>query len=308
MQFKINPPDIHIPQTLSVGDKVCFLGSCFSEHMASKLNTGGFEIAINPSGIMFNPESMALGAEQIARGNSKNYLFQRNELWFSWLHHSSFFGNSPEDLLTQINRENAKFLETLQKAKYLVITSGTAYCYRHIEKDFVVGNCHKMPAGLFLKNRLSVEECLTAFKRIEQFAKMQNPDIKFLIAVSPVRHLRDGLEQNNLSKSTLLLATHQWVEQCRNAYYFPSYEILIDELRDYRFYAHDFAHPNELAVEYIWGLLKNSWVSERAKEFINLNEQLEKALAHKPKVQSMPEQEKFALFVQQLREKLKQFV
>ncbi len=272
----ISPASFSIaPQTI-----LLLMGSCFAENIGEILKSLRFSAEINPFGIVYNPISLAknmgylLGEKE---WKPENMAFSQ-ELWHSFEHHSRFSGINKEKVATHILENIEKGREILQKADIISLTLGTAWAYRHIETGEIVANCHKIPARFFQKELLSVAEIVAALSAI--FEKM---DKKFLLTISPVRHWKEGVIENQMSKATLILA----VAELRRRFgekvsYFPAYEIMMDELRDYRFYAQDMLHPNALAIQYIWEKFGQMYFSEKTKDFVAKMQQLNALKAHRP--------------------------
>jgi hypothetical protein len=264
--------------------KILLLGSCFAENMGDKLVQNKFQTLINPFGILHNPYSIANSIGVLISGNKykESDLFEFNGVWNSFSHHSRFSGVDREVCLKNINTGIEQGTAFLKQADYLIITFGTAWVYQLKKSGEVVANCHKLPTGEFNRNRISesyiVEKCLSVFKILSD----QNRDLKIILTVSPVRHLKDGLVENQLSKATLLMAVHKLVSEFEAVSYFPSYELMMDDLRDYRFYADDMVHPSPLAIEYIWENFKNSWINPNVYGIMKEVTKIRQAMDHKP--------------------------
>jgi len=251
-------------QRIHYGQKMLLTGSCFTEHISRYLTESKFNTLENPNGILFNPVSIADAIvgyiEQ--RKYSKEDLFNFNESWNSWDHHSRFSHYDAVAAVQQINEAQQQAHEFLKTADWLIVTLGSAFAYEWIGNDvllyppsrrsIVVANCHKVAADKFRKRLLTVEEVLTALDHVMHRIFLFNAKIKIIFTISPVRHLRDGFIENNKSKAVLIQAIHHIVEKFEKLYYFPAYELVIDDLRDYRFYAEDMVHPNYMATDYVW--------------------------------------------------------
>ncbi len=222
-------------------------GSCFSENISQKLRSAKFPVASNPFGVLFNPMSIhaMFGALESGRIFTASDLHHDNGLWFGWLHHGSFSGADRDLVLHNMNMAAAEG----GRASYVIVTFGTAWIYTLADTGRVVANCHKQPAAAFSRHRLTIDEIVTAFGELLQGVLK---DKKVIFTVSPVRHLKDGFAENSLSKSILRVAIGELVEKYANADYFPAWEIVTDDLRDYRFYAADMVHPSPVAVDYVW--------------------------------------------------------
>jgi hypothetical protein len=228
-------------------------GSCFSEHISEKMLQNGFHVESNPWGILFNPISLALMTQKLItpKDNSEYLLpIQREKNWFSLHQHSEISGNTEKELVNKVNQLTENASNKFQDSEVFIVTFGTAFVYEYLEKgNVIVANCQKVPNNLFQKRLLEIEEIVESWSKLI----LQIPHKKIIFTVSPVRHSRDGLAENNMSKSILIITIQQLIKkfplQC---FYFPSYEIVIDELRDYRFYKDDLVHPNEMAINYVW--------------------------------------------------------
>ncbi len=272
---------------LSHKSNLLLAGSCFASNIGTRLAENKFNISINPFGVLYNPLSIATMLTRVINETlfdaQSPELFEHNGKWHSILHHGDFSRNSKEELLNVINKSIEDNHKRAKECDTVIITFGTAYAYTRNNDNIVVGNCHKLPANTFTRRLLGIEEIVnTTSMVIEQFKEI-NPNIRFIFTVSPIRHLRDGAHGNQKSKATLLLA----IDRINSLYpdnttYFPAYEIVLDELRDYRFYADDMVHPSPVAIEYIWECFGNCYFNEDTKK---LNEEIEtvaRAIAHRP--------------------------
>jgi hypothetical protein len=290
---------------ITYASKVCLLGSCFSEHIGKKLAYYKFNMFQNPLGILFHPkaiENLILRAINQDEFTEKDIFFL-NERWHCFEAHSEL---SHADATVFLSNMNTAIQEThtfLLEATHIIITLGTAWTYRLIETDTTVANCHKVPQKKFLKELLSVDEVLASIENCVALLKSINPKITMLFTVSPVRHLKDGFVENQQSKAHLLAGIHQVVEERNQIHYFPSYEIMMDELRDYRFYAEDMIHPNATAIKYIWNKFKTGWISHESEQTLEDVETIQKGLAHKP---FNPNSEQHQDFLVKLQAKIKQ--
>ena len=269
---------------IDYNSKLLLLGSCFSENIGSKFTYHKFQSTINPFGILFHPLAIE---HLITRSINKDYyseedLYYHNEQWFCLDAHSKLNKTSKAELLSVLNSQIDDTHNNLVNTNHVIITLGTSWVYRHIESDKVVANCHKLPQKQFLKELLSVDQITESLEAIVSLVKSINPEVSFLFTVSPVRHIKDGFVENTQSKSHLLAAIHQVVEPRHQLYYFPSYEIMMDELRDYRFYNVDMLHPSEVAIDYIWDKFKIVWLTEEAIKTAETVEIIQKGLQHRP--------------------------
>ena len=265
--------------------KVLLLGSCFSENIGDKFSYFKFQSLSNPFGILFHP----LAIEQLITNavNQKVYseedIFNHNEQWHCFESHSRLSNPSEAVLLKSLNENIEKTLQFLETASYIIITLGTAWAYRFIETDAFVANCHKVPQNKFLKELLSAELISESLEAIVSLVQQINPDVKFIFTVSPVRHIKDGFIENTRSKAHLISGIHDYLsnDSSSSGYYFPSYEIMMDELRDYRFYKADMLHPSDTAVSYIWERFQEVFISEETKQVMKEVADIQKGMAHR---------------------------
>ena len=293
---KINPINYH--------SKIFLLGSCFSENIGNKLAYYQFQSSQNPFGILFHPKAI----ERLITNaiNKKTYtekdVFFLNERWHSFDAHSSLSATDKNILLNNLDHAITQTNSQLKEASHIVITLGTSWVYRFIEQDIIVANCHKVQQKKFLKELLSIDEVTESLETIIALITSVNPKASILFTVSPVRHLKDGFTQNQQSKSHLISAIHQLVDPRKNTYYFPSYEIMMDELRDYRFYAEDMIHPNQTAINYIWEKFTHTWISEASLEPMKEISTIQNGKNHKPFNSKSEEHQQF---LQTLKNKIK---
>lgn len=259
-------------------------GSCFSTNIGRKLEQSGFNVQINPFGVLYNPISIANAIERIVQ--NKTYteldLMQYHDLWLSLDHHGVYSKSTQEKTLQGINEEISLANQRLQQNPLMVITLGSAHVYRHKPTERIVGNCHKLPSREFSKEMLSVEEVVIALSGCLKRLFENNPFLNIIFTISPIRYLSDGFLENQLSKSTLHLSVAALMDKFPQIRYFPAYEIMMDDLRDYRFYADDMVHPSLLAIDYIWEQFHNSFFSKETMQVANEIQELHKALAHRP--------------------------
>ena len=260
------------------------MGSCFSENIGGKLSELKFRIDINPFGVLYNPCSIASSLRILAdkRTFSENDLFSHNGIMHSYTHHSRFSHPDSRICLKQINERIISSSANLANLDCLMVTFGTAYVYRLKETGAVVANCHKMPESLFTRERLSIDNIVKEWRNLIDILRKQNPNLNILFIVSPIRHLRDGAQGNQLSTATLLLAIEQLTQTIPNTFYFPAYEIVIDELRDYRFYAADMTHPSDTAVQYLWERFSETYFTKETQTLVNIWNKLRLSLMHRP--------------------------
>ena len=295
------PPVTHAGQIL-------LLGSCFAENMGRQLAENKFRVDVNPFGILYNPFSVSTALVEILKGKvyQEEDLFAYKECWHSPMHHGSFSAFTPEETLHAINSRLHHAYKKLPELNWLMVTMGTAYVYKQKESGQVVANCHQLPESHFLRYRLSVEEIVEDYTALITEMSARNPDLKWLFTVSPIRHIRDGMHANQLSKSTLLLAIDRLQQLFpERVFYFPSYEIILDELRDYRFYADDMLHPSPLAIRYLWERFSETFFSPETKQVIVAVQDIRRDLAHKP---FHPESEAYQRFLGQIVLKIERLI
>ncbi len=234
--------------------EIILIGSCFSDHIGKRLRELKFNVDFNPLGIVFNPKSIAIILSRIIHKNyfTEKDVFEKSGLWYSLEAHSSIYETTKELLINQLNQIINKWHIKLKSADVLMITMGSAWVYSYKQTNLIVANCHKLPSDDFEKKIYETHEIIVDFQILIDELKEFNPKLKLLFTVSPVKHLRDGLVENNLSKAILVQSVYQLVKQNINCFYFPAYELVTDDLRDYRFYESDMAHPNLQAIDYVW--------------------------------------------------------
>lgn len=265
--------------------KNLFMGSCFTENVGQRMEALKYPVDINPFGILYNPVSVAAGIEILLKSSefSPSDLIEHKGLWHSFRHHGRFSSTNREETLHNINARINWSATFLKQADFLFITFGTAWIYRYIKSGEVVSNCHKIPAAEFTRERLSVDEIVTIYRDLIPSLRRVNPRLKLVFTVSPIRHWKDGAHGNQLSKATLLLAIGQLVELfAGDCTYFPSYEIVMDELRDYRYYAADMLHLNEVAVDHIWQLFSESLIDNESQKLAPKVKKIRNAIEHRP--------------------------
>ena len=272
----------NFPFQISYQDYILLLGSCFSDHIGTFLAKNRFNVLSNPFGTLFNPVSIANAIKMSIEPKlfSELYYYYFNNNWVSFAHHGSFSNPCENQFIKQINEQWNVSKTFLKKTNFLFITFGSAYCYKFLERDLIVANCHKIPNAKFEKFRLKIDEIVQIYQEIIQKIQKINPSVKIIFSVSPVRHLGDGFHENQLSKSVLHLAIEQLTNN-KNIFYFPAYEILMDDLRDYRFYAEDLCHIGENAVRYIEEFFTNTFFSQITKDKQKEIEKENKLLNHR---------------------------
>ena len=294
-------------KSITYNEKIMLFGSCFSENIGAKFRFAYFQTIQNPFGILYNPASIAIAMNTILSDTrfSKKDLIQHNEIWHSMLHHGDFSGANPDKCLENINSALVQARKFIRQTDVLVLTFGTAWIY--VKDKQVVGNCHKIPDKQFTRRRLTCDEIVNSYKKlIEDLLKIRT-ELRIIFTVSPVRHWKDGAHENQLSKSTLHLAIDELCQLFPHACsYFPAYEIVLDELRDYRFYAEDMLHPNSAAVNYIWERFSETYFDEENAKYKNELEQLHRNLSHRPIHPDTRSYQTFLLNIQKKHTELKE--
>jgi len=288
---------------IDYNSKVMLLGSCFAENMGEKFRYFKFHHVLNPFGIIFNPVSIE---KLINRAVNKiefteKDIFFHNDLWHCYDVHSVLSNTSSELLLENLNTILHSFTNQIQEATHVILTYGTSWVYRNKTSNEIVANCHKVPQNKFTKELLSIETIQKSIQNTIDLVCKINSNCKFIFTVSPVRHIKDGFVENQRSKSHLISAIHNINNQPSTVNYFPSFEIKMDELRDYRFYAEDMLHPSQAAIDYIWIKFFENYVDE--KEFATMNQvcEIQRALKHRP---FNPNTESHQKFLESLRIKI----
>lgn len=280
--------------SITYKDKILLTGSCFTEHIGNYLIELKFKALQNPNGILFDPLSVASSLSSYIQNKeyTEEDLFYLNEAWHSWQHHSRFSNTNKEGALRAINESQQQAHEFLKDADWLIITLGSAFTYKLVENTPLstplrevggeVANCHKAPAQNFTKHLNTIEEIVTALDNVMHRLFYFNNKLKIIFTISPVRHLRDGVIDNNRSKARLIEAVHHLVNKFDKLYYFPAYELVIDILRDYRFYDVDLAHPNYMATQFVLEKFSESCFNQCTKELIEEIKKIIIAKRHKP--------------------------
>lgn len=269
---------------LTLHDKVLTVGSCFAEVMGSKLKQHKVDVLVNPFGTIFNPLSVCL-LLQAAGGKPydfEQHLVQHNGIWYAYDLHSSLSSPHKQELLQQIAKRVQQTRLYLQQASLLIVTFGTAVAYKLQEDGKVVANCHKLPARNFERVLLQTEEMKQAFEQTRALLSQINPSLQVLLTVSPVRHIKETLPMNSVSKATLRVLCHQLEEAHANVKYFPAFEVMLDDLRDYRFYTPDMLHPTEVAEDYIWQKFAAAYYDKGFQAFREAWQKIQRAVAHRP--------------------------
>lgn len=299
---------VDIPKSsfdISYQDGLMFLGSCFADQIGLKMTEHGWHGCVNPFGVLYNPLSVALGCRRIL--NPKPFaatdLFEHNGMVHSFMHHGKFSDYEMSTALTKINNALSDAADYFRKISCLVITFGTAYVYRLKSDGRVVANCHKIPASQFSRDLLTVNQIVDEWSDLLKWFRLVNPMIKIIFTVSPIRHWQNGAHDNQISKSILLLAEQALTEKyAAMASYFPAYELMIDELRDYRFYADDLLHPSKVAVDYIWERFCDVYMNADTKDLLQEVEAIHRDMLHRP---LNPATDAYKRFLSQTMSKIK---
>ena len=307
MKFQTTIPIKKSDFLIDYSSKLVSLGSCFAENMGEKFDYYKFSTITNPFGIIFNPISLE---KIILRSIHKKYftendIFFHNEAWHCFEVHSELSNPNKTEFLTALNQLIDTTNGHLEKATHCLITLGTSWVYKHIESDELVANCHKVSQKQFVKELLSVADVEASLKRIVSEIQVVNPNCKFIFTISPVRHSKDGFVENNISKSHLITALYHFLSNTSSSIYFPSFEIMMDELRDYRFYAEDMLHPNQTAIDYIWMKFSENYINETEFETMQHVSEIQKALNHRP---FNPNSESHLKFQDNLKQKINAIV
>ncbi|GAB3537586.1 GSCFA domain-containing protein [Pontibacter brevis] len=279
-ELQIPPTDLQ----LTLQDKVLTIGSCFAEVIGNKLKQNKVDVLVNPFGTIFNPLSVCL-LLQSAAGKPyefEQHLVEQNGIWYAYDLHSSFSSPDKQELLQHVEESLQHTREQLQQASLLIITLGTAVAYKLQDRDKIVANCHKLPAKNFERVLLQAEEMKQAFEQTLSLLKQINPGLKVLLTVSPVRHIKETLTINSVSKAALRVLCHQLEEAHAHVQYFPAFEIMMDDLRDYRFYKQDMLHPTEVAEDYIWQKFIAAYYDKDFQTFLETWQKMQRAAAHRP--------------------------
>lgn len=284
MQFHLNHTPTPSVYTLTHQHPIVSLGSCFAQNIGAYLQAHHFSCELNPFGILFNPISIANALTASLNGSwpTTAQFVQHKGLWFSYDYHSDVYATSAEALAEKINHIHTHLRHKLLNASVLFITFGSAHAYQHLPSQCTVANCHKQAPSLFHKILLSVETIYTTWQTVLEALKAKNPNLQIIFSVSPVKYLKDGLHENNLSKSVLLLSTHQLIHTEKQTAYFPAFELVTDDLRDYRFYKADLAHPNEQAIQYVWDKFSTTFFDAQTLQLNKELERIHQGMAHRP--------------------------
>jgi hypothetical protein len=290
--FTIEPSPLKITYT----DPVMFIGSCFATSIGNQLEVGRMPVMINPAGTVYNPVSVSNTINTIIGKKEYDYsdLFKYDDIWISFDHYTDFSSSSPEEILDKINSKSAEALKFIAGAKFLFITFGTAWVFRWSESGKIVSNCHKIPSARFTHELLSPDFIASLWA--EQLDKLKSlfPDLKVVFTISPIRHMKDGAHGNQVSKSVLFLAVEKLLEHQSKPAYFPAYELVMDDLRDYRFYKDDMLHVSDIAVDYIWEAFSSCYLDKTTVGLWNEVAKISKAVSHRIQTGNKDQVRKFA--------------
>lgn len=286
MKFSTVVPVDEALVKIDYDSKIVGLGSCFAVNMAQKFKRFQFKTGANPIGILFHP----LAIQKLLEYATTNYefsskdVFLYNEIWSCFDAHSDMNELEEDEIIENLNSAVIEFSMSIKEASHVFLTFGTAWVYERKEDRKVVANCHKVAQDCFVKRLLSYDEVLQSYHEITRLIHELNPEVQIVFTVSPVRHIKDSFVGNQRSKSHLIGALHQLIEEKKESKcsYFPAYELVMDELRDYRFYDQDMLHPNQLAIDYIWGRFLESFISLETRLIMKKVEEVTKAMEHRP--------------------------
>lgn len=306
MQFRTQIPILNNPTPIDYNSGIVSLGSCFAVNIGQKFDYFKFRNTTNPFGILFHPEALEkfIGFAVQKKEFTETDIFYHNERWHSFDAHSDLSHPDKEALLLNLNSATVLANTQLKEATHLIITLGTAWVYRNITSGNLVANCHKVPQKQFTKELLTVGIIQQSLQRIINLVHNINPSVQLIFTVSPVRHIKDGYVENQWSKANLIAALQETLknkEQVLSTYYFPSYEIMMDELRDYRFYNEDMIHPNQTAIDYIWERFSESSITSHAQETMKLADSIQKGLTHRS---FNPDSDQHLAFLSKLNDKI----
>ncbi|SHH79586.1 GSCFA domain-containing protein [Flavobacterium defluvii] len=307
MQFRTQIPISKSNSPIDYNSKILSVGSCFAENMAEKFDYFKFQNETNPFGIIFNPVSIEKLFSRVCKEEwfQEKDVFFHNERWHSFEVHSDLSNADRQELLETLNKAISETNKKIKEATHIIITFGTSWIYRNLESAEVTANCHKVPQKKFSKELLPIEVIQKSIQNTIDLIQTLNPNINFIFTISPVRHIKDGFVENQLSKSHLFTALHQVLKIHNSQFtihnYFPSYEIMMDELRDYRFYNEDMLHPNQIAIDYIWKLFSENYISEESISTMQEVDEIQKSLRHRS---FNPESEQHQKFLAKLQQKI----
>lgn len=287
MKFRTEFKESCSPLTLSPNCPTILIGSCFANNIAKKMRECDWNV-FNDAGTLYNPLSISKVLDTLVFNDNykevlNDSLFESENLIHSWLFDTHFSKPSVTEVINSIELSRNELMNCLNKSQALIVTFGTAWCYFLAQDmDYVVANCHKQPQSLFVRRRITISEIVDSWTAICKKIKQRFPNISFIFTVSPVRHLKDGFEGNTRSKAILQLAVEELCNNIDDCYYFPAYEIVCDDLRDYRFYASDLVHPSEMAIDYIWETFRRTYIDDDGEKLLKEGNKRYKAANHRP--------------------------
>ncbi len=284
MDFHLRFPIQVFSKKIHYSHQLFFMGSCFAENIGQTMENYKFNVLMNPNGVLYNPASIALALRRVIHNKAMNdsQLVFANDCWNSWEHHSRFSKPDKVQCLTEINNSIINGHQKLQQTEWLFITFGSAFVYQLNSTGELVGNCHKIPQKEFTKKLLTVAEIMSDYTKLLKELTAINNNLKVVFTVSPVRYIRDGVVENNISKARLIEAVHNLIAENNNTFYFPAYELVIDDLRDYRFYKSDLVHPNEQAIDYVFEKLMDAVFDQETKNIFEKIKDIITAKEHRP--------------------------
>lgn len=304
MNFTTKIPIPKYPNPINYNSKIVSLGSCFAENIGDKFQYFKFQSIVNPFGIIFNSVSIEKIIERVVNEVlfTEKDIFFHNERWHCFEIHSDLSHSNASELLENLNQILRETKKQLQSATHIIITYGTSWVYRSIEKNCIVTNCHKVPQKQFSKELLSAETIQKSIENTLSLIQSINPNCNFIFTISPVRHLKDGFVENQRSKANLIVGLHETFDFRLSTFdYFPSYEIMMDELRDYRFYAEDMLHPSQIAIDYIWECFSESCIDENSFQTMKEVAEIQKGINHRS---FNPDSEQHLKFLSNLNQKI----
>ncbi|MEO1626667.1 MAG: GSCFA domain-containing protein [Bacteroidota bacterium] len=303
--FRTSLPTPSYPFDIGHQTPLLAIGSCFAQHMGQRLQDLQFNLQLNPLGILYNPVSIAKAIHHLLTPSTfeESELFLHQGLWHSWDHHGQFSHSNPQQSLHHINARLQEAHAQLGQGQVLLLTLGTAQAFELRQSGQVVANCHKLPAPHFRRYRLTVNQIVSVLAKAFKSLAQQCPKLQVVLTVSPIRHIRDGLIESQRSKASLILAAGELCEQFDYLHYFPAYEWMLDDLRDYRFYANDMIHPSETAIDYIWQHFQEAFWSPQSRELAQKIRKVELASRHRP---LHPDSQAHRQFIQKSLDNIKQ--
>ncbi|MBN2744281.1 GSCFA family protein [Breznakibacter xylanolyticus] len=303
LRTEITPPEA--PRRIDYADHILCMGSCFAENIGKRFIDNRMNALVNPFGILFNPMSIAMAIRRMIATTeyTSNDLIQHQGIWHSFAHHGCFSSSDMDQTLNAINRSLVKASHEIRHCNYLFLTFGTSWVYEWVETQQIVANCHKLPDKNFNRYRLCVDRIVELYKKLLIELLEINPGVQIVLTVSPVRHWKDGANGNQLSKAVLLLAVDQLCKLFECASYFPAYEIVLDDLRDYRFFDDDMLHPSSVAIDYVWEKFAGSWFNRETVACCKAMEPIVCARHHRP---LHPDTDAYLQFVRNMMTRIEQ--